>query len=177
MPSKIVEHGTTAVVAIVIAMAGARYLQPAPPPDHPPGKVVVIPQGSGPMNLETAIALSKPAMKYTWGELSKAEQTEAAKLIGNLDRREVEIFCGIPACGDLAEDIDEVMDMTGAASTVRRPVMDLGGGVGIMPPDDQARKIAAAIKQATAGRVDLKVLDTPYPGGGIAIALGRAPRK
>lgn len=114
--------------------------------------------------------------KYDWGALSDDEQAAAAKAIGDLVRRQVEVFCGVPACQDLAEDIDQVMDMTHAASTVRRPVFELGAGIGIIPADDDTRRIAQAIKDATGGRIDLQVIDKKYEGGGIAIALGQVPR-
>jgi hypothetical protein len=122
------------------------------------------------------VTQQKVAHKYDWGALSDGEQASAAQAIGNLDRREVEVFCGVPACQDLAEDIDQVMDMTKAASTVRRPMLELGAGLGIMPADDDARRIAQAIRDATGGRIDLQVIDQKYQGGGIAIVLGQKPR-
>lgn len=115
--------------------------------------------------------------KYGWGELTSAEQKTAAAIIGDLDRREVQIFCGQAGCQDLAEDMDEVFDMTKAASNVQRPFIDLGAGIGISPDEPATRKIAAAFKQATDGRIDLQVIDKKQPGGGIVIALGRKPRK
>ena len=114
--------------------------------------------------------------KWGWGALTPDEQRTAADAIGDMDRREVEIFCGVPGCADLAEDIDEVFDMTHAASNVSRPVIDLGAGMGISPDEPQTRRIAKALRDATAGRIDLKVIDKPQPGGGIVIALGRKPR-
>lgn len=117
------------------------------------------------------------AGKYDWGALTPFEQKEAARLIGDLDRRQVEIFCGLAGCHDLAEDIDEIMDLSKAASTVRRPVMDLGAGLGIAPADEAARRVSAAISAATSGRINLIVTDQKVPGGGLVIALGRKPRK
>lgn len=115
--------------------------------------------------------------KYGWGELTAAEQKQAAALIGDMDRREVQIFCVNAGCSDLAEDMDQVFDMTGAASNVQRPIIDLGAGMGISPDEPATRKIADAFRKATKGRIDLKVIDRPQPGGGVVIALGRKPRK
>jgi hypothetical protein len=115
--------------------------------------------------------------KYGWGDMSKAEQAAAAKAIGNLDRREVQIFCGGSWCNDLADDMDRVFDAVQAASNVQRPFIDLGAGMGISPDEPATHKIAQAFKDATDGRIDLKVIDQKQPGGGIVIALGKKPRK
>lgn len=124
--------------------------------------------------------VSSPAgklLKYSWGAMTADEQKETARLIDNMDRREVQIFCNTPGCQDLGEDIDEVFDMTGAASNLQRSMFELGAGMGISPDEPATRKIAAAFKTATNGRVDLKVIDQKQDGGGIVIALGRKPRK
>lgn len=148
-------------VATSVAIAGASILTHLAPP-----AATVIHH----------VAQVTVAHKYDWGALTNDEQSAAAQLIGDLDRREVEVFCGVPACQDLAEDIDQVMDMTHAASTVRRPIIEMGAGLGISPADDATRKIAAAIKTATRGRIDLQLIDMKQPGGGIVIALGQKLR-
>lgn len=139
------------------------------------GGGVVVNRAMPPPVIERVVRVHE-THKYDWGALTGDEQKAAAIAIGSLDRREVEIFCGVPACQDLAEDVDELMDMTGAASAVRRPIIDLGAGMGISPADDDARKIAMAIKEATHGRIDLKIIDQKQPGGGLVIAIGQKPR-
>lgn len=159
----LVTHKHLGAAAIAAAIFGA-------------GGGVAINRATSPAAVEHVVQLNV-AHKYDWGALTEAEQGAAAKAIGDLDRREVEVFCGVPACQDLAEDIDQVMDLTGAASSVRRPIIELGAGLGISPADDDARRIAAALKNATHGRVVLQVVDQKQPGGGIVIALGQKPRR
>jgi hypothetical protein len=161
----ITTHRHLIVAALAAALAGAGG-----------GAVISHKAVPAPKVTERVVQQHVIAHKYDWGSLSDEEQSVAAQAIGNLDRREVEVFCGVPACQDLAEDIDQIMDMTHAASTVRRPMIELGAGIGIMPADDDTRRIAQAIRDATGGRIDLQVIDQKYPGGGIAIVLGQIPR-
>ena len=116
--------------------------------------------------------------KYGWGDMTADERAAAAKAIGNLDRQEIEIFCGTSACDDLAQDLDETFDLAQAASTVRRPFFDLVGmkGIGIAPANDRTKKIAKAISDATQGRIALQVFDQKVEGGSIHVVLASKPR-
>jgi hypothetical protein len=152
------QHVITGVVAVVVAMGGGYAVQKKTAPT--PTKEVVH-QVHG---------------KYGWGDLTDEQKADMVRMLSSLKGKTVEIFCGGAYCHDLAEDLDEVMDETGAKSSYQRPMLDIGAGLGIGPDTVEARKIREALAAATNGRLMLEI-QTVEAKDKIIIALGRKPRR
>jgi hypothetical protein len=112
----------------------------------------------------------------SWGGLTKAELVAINSALRKLPATKIQVFCGGNFCRALAEYFDEAFESAGFDSTIELPMFDLGKGMAISPDNDEARSAAAAIKAATSGRIDLKVIDQSHPvAGRLVIAIGRKP--
>jgi hypothetical protein len=153
-------HIASAAIAAVLGAGGATAInRPAPPP-----KV-------------QQVVVERAALKHGWGELTPAEQAAAVRSIGEAAKGlGLEVFCGLAACHDLAEDIDEVLVSAGAESSVVAPIGEVGRGAAILPDNPQTRAIARAFDLATGGRLQLEVFPNVPAGSAAAIMIGRTPR-
>lgn len=117
----------------------------------------------------------------TWGTMNAAEMAAVQTALKGMPTSKVEIYCGGSFCLDLAEDLDEMLEASGFDSYLQWALLDLGKGMGISPVNDQTRKIAAAIRDATGGRIMLDLLaptdqagkEIKVPDNTIVIAFGR----
>lgn len=105
------------------------------------------------------------ASKHAWPDLTDAEKTALAGVLKSLPKGVTfDIVCNDAGCTDLAMDIDDAMEEAGVDSVLDRSVLPLGYGVDLVVNAfdmDAATKAAAALKEATGGRLDLPVTLAP----------------
>lgn len=122
----------------------------------------------------------RPAGKHAWPSLSDSEKAALTAVLKTLPKTtKFDIVCNDAGCNDLAMDIDDAMEKAGLESVLDRSVGPLGYGVAVKvnPFDhDTAVAASAALKQATAGRLDVPVADaapnTNLPGY-VTILIGK----
>lgn len=152
-------HGAVAAVLSVAAAAGAVYLK-APIVQQPISVV--------------------EASKHAWPALSDKEKLALAGVLRPLPKTaKFEIVCNDASCDDLAEDIDDAMEVAGLESSLDRSIGPLGYGIGVQVNEaDKARaqSAIAALNLATGGRLT-PTLMIAKPGqnlpGYVTILIGK----
>lgn len=159
-------HLVTAAVAASVALAAAGAVITV----APPRQVHVTEQ------VTRTIAVSK----HAWPDLSDAEKAALAGVLKTVPKAtKFEIICDDAGCADLAADIDDAMEQAGLSSVLDHAIGPLGYGIALrVNAFDRAAAEAAsaALKRATAGRLDLPVTEAApntNPAGYVTILIGK----
>lgn len=122
--------------------------------------------------------------KHAWPDLTDAEKSALADVLKGLPKTtKFDIICNDAGCADLAMDIDDAMEAAGLESALDRSLGPLGYGIVVQvnPWDRPAAETAiAALKKATAGRLDVPLMESPKgttPPGYVSIVIGKYRKK
>jgi hypothetical protein len=118
----------------------------------------------GPVKIQQ-VAHTVYASKHAWPDLTDDEKTALANVLKTLPKGiKFDIICNDAGCADLAMDIDDAMEEAAVDSVLDKSVLPLGYGIDLVVNAfdmETAEQAAAALKEATGGRLDLPVTLAP----------------
>jgi hypothetical protein len=160
MPNMVKHHIIHAVVAAVMAGAGAGYAI------HRAAETPPIVVHASHAKLHVA----------DWPGLSDEESSRLVTLLKTLPVETISIFCADSACQDLAEDFSDVFEAAGWPEGIEQPKIDTNVGINIGPDVPAAHSLAQAIETATDGRMAVGFLKGKLEDNRLGLVISRKPR-
>lgn len=116
--------------------------------------------------------------KHAWPDLTDPQKDDLAARLANLKGERVIIMAADATGADLAEDIDDAMEAAGIDSTLDRPALPIGYGMGVVAEEAKTAKaddLVAALHAVTGFAVSRTAGKSL--GGAIIVVIGKHPHQ
>jgi hypothetical protein len=114
--------------------------------------------------------------KHAWPDLTDAQKADLASRLGALKGQNVIVMSADASGADLAEDLDDAFETAGIVSSLDRPALPVGYGMGVVAAAAQsldADLLAASLRTVTGLKVER--VEGKTLGGAILVVIGKHP--